>query len=288
MSPFKSIAVAGRSTGGAARALVAVGLLAAALAMTQNMRLDMRPDAVVRRPILARLISAPEPARPSAFDEESTMRPAQLLGRWDGLITEASQRFNVPKPWIRAVMARESGGRTMLGESQPIVSRAGAVGLMQLLPETYVEMAAQHKLGADPFDARANIMAGTAYLRWLHLKYGYPAMFAAYNAGPGRLEAHLARGSALPAETRAYIGGIAGALNILTGKSGMELVTLTRPDGAVVKIDPGQVTAVRAAAPGEFAPGVNAVLTLNKRKQQGIREDAQIAMAAIRAAGKLI
>ena len=288
MSPFKSIAVAGRSTGGAARALVAVGLLAAALAMTQNMRLDMRPDAVVRRPILARLISAPEPARPSAFDEESTMRPAQLLGRWDGLITEASQRFNVPKPWIRAVMARESGGRTMLGESQPIVSRAGAVGLMQLLPETYVEMAAEHKLGADPFDARANIMAGTAYLRWLHHKYGYPAMFAAYNAGPGRLEAHLARGSALPAETRAYIGGIAGALNILTGKSGMELVTLTRPDGAVVKIDPGQVTAVRAAAPGEFAPGVNAVLTLNKRKQQGIREDAQIAMAAIRAAGKLI
>ena len=109
-----------------------------------------------------------------------------MLNRWDGIITEASQRFHVPKAWIRAVMARESGGRTMLGEDKPIVSSAGAVGLMQVLPETYDQMAEQHRLGANPFDARDNIMAGAAYLRWLHQKYGYPAMFAAYNAGPGQ------------------------------------------------------------------------------------------------------
>ena len=84
------------------------------------------------------------------------------------MITEASQRFHVPKAWIRAVMRQESGGRTMLGEDQPIVSRAGAIGLMQVMPATYGEMAEQHKLGADPFDARDNIMAGAAYLRWLH------------------------------------------------------------------------------------------------------------------------
>ena len=48
---------------------------------------------------------------------------------------------------------------------------------------------------------------GTAYLRILYDRYGYPFFFAAYNAGPGRLEAHLRRGRTLPAETRAYIKG---------------------------------------------------------------------------------
>jgi hypothetical protein len=288
VSDSESIAVTTPSARGLAQTLIAGGLCAAAALMMQTMNFNLRHDAVPHRPSLVRMIISPATLQPSAYDEESGMSPAQLLGRWDGLIAEASQRFNVPKTWIRAVMARESGGRTMLGEDQPIVSRAGAVGLMQLLPETFGEMAAEHRLGDNPFDARANIMAGTAYLRWLHHKYGYPAMFAAYNAGPGRLEDHLAHGSTLPAETRAYVGGIASTLKLQTGKSGLELVKLTRPDGAVVKIDPGQVTAVRAATPGEFAPGVNSVLTLNKRKQQGIREDVQIATAAIRAAGKLI
>src|ERR1700761_7075291 len=198
-------------------------------------------EAVVRRPIFSQLIEAMR-VEPSAYDKEAAMTPSQLLNRWDGFITEASERFHVPKAWIRAVMQRESGGRTMLGENQPIISRAGAVGLMQVLPETYDEMAVEHRLGANPFDARDNIMAGAAYLRWLHHKYGYPAMFAAYNAGPGKLEDHLEHGVSLPAETRAYVGGITKALH--ADKGGLDLVRFTRPDGAVVKIDPGQVTAV--------------------------------------------
>jgi hypothetical protein len=176
----------------------------------------------------------------------------------------------------------------MLGENQPIVSRAGAIGLMQVLPATYDEMAQQYRLGANPFDAHDNILAGAAYLRWLHHKYGYPAMFAAYNAGPGRVEDHLERGVRLPAETRAYISGIAKTLNIQGGKSGLDLVKLTRPDGVTVKIDPAQVIAIRAALPGEYAPDVKSVLTLGKHKQQGIREDVEIAAAAIRATGRSI
>jgi len=58
------------------------------------------------------------------------------------------------------------------GEGMPIVSSAGAVGLMQLLPATYGEIAAQYRLGDNPFEPRDNIMAGAAYLRWLHHKYG--------------------------------------------------------------------------------------------------------------------
>jgi len=188
----------------------------------------------------------------------------------------------VPKAWIRAVMAHESGGRTMLGEGKPIVSRAGAVGLMQVLPATYDQMAEQHRLGGNPFDARDNIMAGTAYLRWLHQRYGFPKMFAAYNAGPGRVE----QGGRLPAETRAYVGGITKSLNVKTAKNGLELVKLTRPDGAAVKIDPGQVTAIRAALPGEYDWSVKSVLTLGKHKQQGVREEVQVAAAVIRATGR--
>ena len=230
-------------------------------------------------------------ATPSVFDREAALTPRQLLDRWDDHVTEASQRFKVPKPWIRAVMARESGGRTMLGEGQPIVSRAGAIGLMQVMPDTYAEMRAEHGLGGNPFDARDNILAGTAYLRWLHKRYGYPQMFAAYNAGPGRVDSQRVHGGRLPAETRAYVGGITRVLDphgsrhsLHLADAGGDTIRVTRPDGGTVTIDVGQVTGIRAALPGEFAPGVQTVLTLGK-KSQGIRESVTVATAAIQAGG---
>lgn len=258
-----------------------------ALAMPNSNLMMTRPDsdAVVRRPILASLIEATT-VQPTVYDREAAMTPAERLNRWDGLIAEASQRFHVPKAWIRAVMRQESGGRTMLGENQPIISRAGAVGLMQVLPETYDEMAVEHNLGANPFNARDNIMAGAAYLHWLHHKYGYPAMFAAYNAGPGKLEDHLEHGVRLPAETRAYVGNITRALH--ADKSGLDLVRFTRPDGSRVKIDAGQVTAIRAPLPGEYADSVKAVLTLKHHRHQAIDESVESARAAIRAAGSFV
>jgi soluble lytic murein transglycosylase-like protein len=288
VSDSESVAVARPSPRGFTRTLILGGLCAAAALMLQNAHFSGRHYASVRRPMLVRLIDGAGPVQPSAYDEESSMSAPQLLNRWDATITEASQRFHLPKAWIRAVMAHESGGRTMLGEDKPIVSRAGAVGLMQVLPATYVEMAAQYRLGDNPFDARDNVMAGAAYLRWLHQKYGYPAMFAAYNAGPGRLEDHLEHGVRLPAETRAYVGGITRSLNVRMAKNDTDLVKLTRPDGAVVKVDPAKVTAVRAAVPGEYADSVKAVIVLGKHKQQGIREDVQVATAAIRSVGGLI
>jgi hypothetical protein len=285
------VAVSRIAPRGFTRTLILGGLcVAAALAMQNTNVTQHDGGAIVRRPILAQWIDAShfgQSAQPSAYDEESTMTRSQLLDRWDSVITEASERFHVPKAWIRAVMARESGGRTMLGEGKPIISRAGAVGLMQVLPETYDEMATAHRLGANPFDARDNIMAGAAYLRWLHQKYGYPAMFAAYNAGPGKLEDHLEHGARLPAETRAYVGFITRTLHAAT-KSGLELVKFTRPDGVTVKIDPAKVTAVRAPLPGEYGAGVNAVLTLGHHRQQAVIENLVIARAEIRAAGSAI
>src|SRR3546814_6466977 len=62
------------------------------------------------------------------------------------------------------------------------------MGLMQVMPGTYEDMRRAHDLGADPHDPRDNILAGTAYLRAMYDRYGYPNLFAAYNAGPGRYD----------------------------------------------------------------------------------------------------
>lgn len=134
---------------------------------------------------------------------------ADPLSRWEPHIAEASARFAVPADWIRRVIAAESGGRVTLA-GRPIVSRAGAMGLMQLMPRTWAEMRGRYGLGADPHDPRDNILAGTAYLRLMYLRFGYPGVFAAYNAGPQRYARHLAGGARLPAETVAYVASVAG------------------------------------------------------------------------------
>ncbi len=89
-------------------------------------------------------------------------------------------------------------------------SLKGAMGLMQIMPKTWNELRARHALGSDPWQPRANILAGAAYLREMHDRYGsIAAMLAAYNAGPTRYDAHLSSGRALPAETVEYVVRIA-------------------------------------------------------------------------------
>ena len=123
-------------------------------------------------------------------------------------IAEASRRFGVPQHWIRAVMRVESAG------NRTAVSRAGAMGLMQIMPGTYAELRRQYGLGPDPFDVRDNIFAGAAYLRQMYDRYGAPGFLAAYNAGPGRWESHLARRRALPTETINYLARLAPELGV--------------------------------------------------------------------------
>jgi len=148
----------------------------------------------------ALLVATPAAAGPSKAD------PVQS---WHAEIAEASARFGVPVAWIERVIRAESGGMTTLG-GRPITSRAGAMGLMQLMPATWAAMQAAHGLGRNPHDPRDNILAGTAYLRAMYDRFGYPGLFAAYNAGPGSYAAHLALGRALPAETRVYLAQASG------------------------------------------------------------------------------
>ncbi len=89
------------------------------------------------------------------------------------------------------------------------ISPKGAMGLMQIMPQTWVTLRQRYHLGADPYDVHDNIIAGAGYLRELHDRYGIPGFLAAYNAGPARWEDHLATGRPLPAETRAYLTRLA-------------------------------------------------------------------------------
>ncbi|MGX9182122.1 lytic transglycosylase domain-containing protein [Mesorhizobium sp. BHbdii] len=92
------------------------------------------------------------------------------LQRWQAFVAEASRRFGIPQAWIYAVIDAESDGKTML-DGRPITSRAGALGLMQVMPGTYDEMRVEHGLGADPPDPRDSILAGTAYLRAMYDRF---------------------------------------------------------------------------------------------------------------------
>ena len=117
-------------------------------------------------------------------------------------IDEASQRFKVPALWLRAVMQVESAGNAQA------VSPKGAMGLMQIMPETYAQLRQEYGLSADPFDPHDNIMAGAAYLREMYDLYGAPGFLAAYNVGPERYDDHLMTGQPLPVETQLYLSRV--------------------------------------------------------------------------------
>jgi soluble lytic murein transglycosylase-like protein len=141
------------------------------------------------------------------FHGSAHAEPAAIVGTagprfalpFSTFAAEASQRFNIPGDWIRAVMRIESGG------DPHAVSPKGAMGLMQIMPKTYAGLRALHHLGADAYHPRDNILAGAAYLREMLDRYGTPGFLAAYNAGPARYDEHLATGRPLPPETQVYV-----------------------------------------------------------------------------------
>lgn len=114
--------------------------------------------------------------------------------RYDAYIREAAALYQLPEPFVRAVIRVESD------YNPQVVSHAGACGLMQLMPATAARMGV-----TDPFDPRQNILGGTRYLRILanHFNGDLILTIAAYNAGEGAVMRY--RGIPPYEETQRYV-----------------------------------------------------------------------------------
>lgn len=117
----------------------------------------------------------------SASRPPSPPTGAGRYARYDTLIAEAAVLYQLPNSFIRAVMRVESNF------NPNVVSSAGAMGLMQLMPKTALSMGV-----SDPFDVRQNILGGARYLRILANRYKGDLILtvAAYNAGEGAVDKH--------------------------------------------------------------------------------------------------
>jgi soluble lytic murein transglycosylase-like protein len=118
------------------------------------------------------------------------------------IISSASARSQVDADFIASVIRAESANNPRA------VSRAGAQGLMQLMPGTARNLGVK-----DSFDPAENIDGGVRYLRELLLRYDGDAAkaLAAYNAGPGRVQEY--KGVPPYRETRAYVSRVISDYN---------------------------------------------------------------------------
>lgn len=142
--------------------------------------------------------SEPRYGEPKAFSDVTLAPPpvsaAPHESRLDRLVNESAERHKVDAGLVRAVIQAESGWNSQA------ISRKGAVGLMQLIPET------GHKYGArNLFDPAQNIEAGTAYLKTLLDRYDndLERTLAAYNAGENAVDKF--GGVPAYAETQNYV-----------------------------------------------------------------------------------
>ena len=138
-----------------------------------------------------RFLPAPPPVVITPVEHAATVPPQHA---YDRFILEASEEHGVDAVLIRSVIQAESAFDAMA------VSRAGALGLMQLMPEVAEEMGVE-----DPFDPRQNIMGGAKYLRrLLDLHRGrVPLALASYNAGAGNVSQY--KGVPPFPETQKYV-----------------------------------------------------------------------------------
>ena len=127
--------------------------------------------------------------------------------KYEDVVIKEAERIGLDPSLAVHVLYKETGN---LKNPESARSKAGAIGVMQLMPRTAKE------LGVDPLNPEENIRGGVMYLKQMYDKYQDPTLaFAAYNAGPGRVDRALKSGqgiASLPRETQNYVrmadGGI--------------------------------------------------------------------------------
>jgi len=146
--------------------------------------------------------AAPTPLTARPDEANAAAAPAEeATGPFEDIIREAALKYGVDPDLVRAVIRTESNFNPLAK------SRAGAKGLMQLMPRLAKELGI-----SDPFDPRENILGGTKYLSKLLDRHdGDVALaLASFNAGPR----NVARYRGIPPfkETRGYVKKITGLL----------------------------------------------------------------------------
>jgi hypothetical protein len=131
-----------------------------------------------------------------------SQRPAPTRGghKYEDMVVAEAQRIGLDPSMALHVLYKETGN---LKNPESARSKAGALGVMQLMPKT------AKSLGVDPLNPEENIRGGVMYLKQMYDKYQDPTLaYAAYNAGPGRVDKALKSGqgiASLPRETQNYI-----------------------------------------------------------------------------------
>ncbi|MEW6598755.1 MAG: lytic transglycosylase domain-containing protein [Pseudomonadota bacterium] len=142
--------------------------------------------------------------------------PRSRARRAPALAAEAAMQAGVSPRLVEAVAWRESGFRPR------VISAKGAVGEMQLMPET------ARRLGVDPYNSQQNYRGGAAYLAHLSRSFGgdLVKVLAAYNAGPDAVRRY---GGVPPfPETRAYVRAVLDRLGRIEGASALTQGTQLR------------------------------------------------------------
>ncbi len=123
---------------------------------------------------------------------------------YEEYVEKYASQYGVPESIVYAVIKTESG------YDSGAVSEAGAVGLMQMMPDTFNWLTTLTKENLDKgllYDPETNIKYGTYYLSYLYLKYGsWDTVYAAYNAGEGNVDDWL--GDALEADGAKKLGDV--------------------------------------------------------------------------------
>ena len=149
-------------------------------------------------------IAMPAMRRQLVRAEQAVMRASPGTASAGDLVERVGARYGVDPRLLAAMVRTESGGR------QAAVSNKGALGLMQVMPQTARSLGVADP-GAMLTDPELALSAGAAYLKTLQARLGnnVPLVVAAYNAGPGAV---LKAGMRVPAfrETRGYVGQVMG------------------------------------------------------------------------------
>ena len=136
-----------------------------------------------------------------------------LIGRTQGNASVPSRPMpmgnGLPPGLPSAVAQVESGGRQYDASGNVLMSSAGAIGEMQLMPGTAAD------LGVDPYDPTQNVQGGTEYLKQLYDQFNgnLNDTLAGYNWGPANVQRALQQGRPFPQSVQDYINQVLAALD---------------------------------------------------------------------------